>query len=212
MKKKYLITILITILVTLTSVYAVPKIYKKFIKNKESYKVVMFGDSLSENADWNDLLNRKDVKNSGRGGFTTSHYNWTVGYDVLIYHPDICFIEGGVNDIGCGIPLDRIKNNYRSVIDTIISNDIELVVQSAFYVNYPDIEKTEYYNNMVDSVNGYISRLALDRKLIYLDMNKFLSNDRKIIKEYTVDGAHLNNEAYKIWASKVDSILTLNGI
>ena len=66
----------------------------------------MFGNSITANGKWGDGLNRLDVKNSGTGGFTTSHFVWTINDQVLQYHPKICFLEGGINDIGVGIPLD----------------------------------------------------------------------------------------------------------
>lgn len=43
----------------------------------------MFGNSLTENVKWSDGLQREDVKNSGTGGFTTSHFALIINDKVL---------------------------------------------------------------------------------------------------------------------------------
>ena len=92
------------------------KLLNKF--SSKNATIVMFGDSLTENGDWDDLLDRNDVANEGTGGFTTSHFVWQVPKSVVQRHPKICFIEGGTNDVGVGISYSRTIDNVEKIIDT----------------------------------------------------------------------------------------------
>jgi len=187
------------------------KIYDKIASSK-TYKVVMFGNSLTEGGEWNKDLNRLDIKNSGTGGFTTSHFVWILDDKVIQYKPKICFIEGGINDIGVGIPLNRTFSNYQSIVDTLLKHQIEPVLQSTFYVNYPDDSITNSTNSRVDSLNIYLSSLASRKGIKYVDLNQFLSEKGRLKKELNMDGIHINGSGYKIWAKEVDRILKLKEI
>ena len=173
------------------------------------YSIVMLGNSITDLGKWNKDLDRNDVLNSGMGGFTTSHFVITLNKKVLHYKPKICFIQGGINDIFVGIPLNRVYENFESIIDTLIKNKIEPVIQSTLYVNKIDDSIT---NSKVDSINNFLTELAVRKNIHYVDLNIFLSENRKLKKEYTYDGLHLNESAYKVWAEEIKKILELKGI
>jgi len=164
----------------------------------------MFGNSLTAEGKWNSELKRFDIKNSGRSGFTSSHFVWILQDAVLKYKPKICFIEGGINDIGTGIPLSRTYENYETIVDILIQHQIEPVLQSTLYVNKPDDSVT---NSKVESLNYFLSNLASKRNIIYLDLNQYLSENKKLRIEYTRDGVHLRQSTYKIWAHEIDKII-----
>ncbi|MBW8332306.1 MAG: hypothetical protein K0M40_09830 [Prolixibacteraceae bacterium] len=182
------------------------------VKPLKSYSIVMFGNSLTAGGKWSNDLNRLDIKNSGTGGFTTSHFVWILKGEVIKYNPKICFIEGGINDIGVGIPSNRTFRNYKSIVDTLLKYQIEPVLQSTFYVNLPNDSVTKFYNSRVDSLNKYISTLANENGITYLDLNQHLSENGKLKKELNKDGIHLNELGYKIWIREIDKFLKQKGI
>jgi len=184
------------------------KIYDKFASFR-TYNIVMFGNSLTSQGNWNIDLNRTDIKNSGTGGFTSSHFVWIIDGSVLKYNPKICFIEGGINDIGVGIPLSRTYKNYESIVDTLIKHKIEPVLQSTLYVNQPYDSVT---NSKVDSLNYFLSNLAAKRNIVFLDLNPYLSENKKLKKEFSKDGVHIKESAYKIWIREINKILEIKGI
>jgi alpha-glucosidase len=178
------------------------KIIQKFLDKKEKATIVLFGDSIIKGGEWNDLLDRNDVKNSGFGGFTTSHLRWLIEKNVIEYDPKICFVEGGINDIAVGIPLERIKTNYKSLIDTLISNDITPIVQSTLYqVDNPESKI------MVDSLNNFLIDYCNQKSIRYLDINSKLSTDNGLKPEYSTDGTHITESAYLIWGKEIQKIL-----
>lgn len=191
------------------------KIYNR-IKSQDSYNIVMIGDGYTARINWNKDLNRIDIKNSGAGGYTTSQYQRHLNDLVIKYNPKICFIEGGINDLLIGIPLNRIFINYQSILDSLLKNKIDPVVQSIFPLgtpsNYPSANETNLINSRVDSLNIYLSRLANKKGVRYIDLNKYLSVDGKLKKEISTDGVHLNELGKKIWIREVDKILNTKGL
>lgn len=187
--------------------------HKSMNTDQPSYKVIMFGNSLTANGKWSDGTGRSDIKNSGTGGFTTSHFVWIINDKVLQYKPAICFLEGGINDIGVGIPLERTYKNYTSLVDTLLAHKITPVIQSTLYTNFPNnASQTTHHNQMVESLNTFLKDLATSRGILYLDLNKFFSENKKLKPVYSLDGVHVNAEAYKIWCEEVKRVLKENGV
>ena len=167
-------------------------------------KVVMFGDSITKMGNWNELFKRDDVINRGFPGFTTSHLVWLIHDNVVALHPEICFLQGGINDIGVGIPLGRIKKNYTSLIDTLLANKITPVVQSTLYqVDNPQSKV------MVDSLNHFLVTFCKIRQVHFLDINSKLSAVEGLRPEYSKDGTHINEEAYQIWGKEINDCIKL---
>lgn len=171
-------------------------------QNDEKITIVMFGDSITKGGDWATLLGRSDVKNSGFPGFTTSHLVWLLKENVIDLKPRVCFLEGGINDIGVGIPLERTKSNYRSLIDGLKEHQIVPVVQSILYQQDNPESKVQ-----VDSLNSYLNAYCQSKGVYYLDINGKLSSSKGLNAQYTTDGTHINQEAYGIWASEVKNLL-----
>jgi len=171
-------------------------------QNDEKITIIMFGDSITKGGDWATLLGRSDVKNSGFPGFTTSHLVWLLKENVIDLKPRVCFLEGGINDIGVGIPLERTKSNYRSLIDGLKEHQIVPVVQSILYQQDNPESKVQ-----VDSLNSYLNAYCQSKGVYYLDLNTKLSSPKGLKAKYTTDGTHINQEAYGIWASEVRNIL-----
>ena len=184
------------------------KIFNK-IAHYLSADIVMFGDSITYSGDWMQGLSRIDVINSGKSSFTTSHFVSILNNSVLMFHPKICFLEGGINDIGVGIPLKRTYHNYTTIVDTLLSHNIEPVLQSTLYINQTDDTTT---NSKVDSLNAFLQNLALSRHLHYINLNQHLSSNKQLKQEYTTDGVHLEEDAYKFWFQEVKKTLQMKNI
>jgi lysophospholipase L1-like esterase len=177
-------------------------IYQKLIVKKGDATIVFFGDSIIKGGKWNKLLKRKDVLISAFGGFTTSHLRWLINDNVIKFSPEICFLQGGINDIGVGIPLNRIIINYKSLIDTLISNKITPIVQSTLYA----VDDSES-KSLIDSLNSFLIDYCNEKSIRYIDINSKLSNHTGLKPEYSTDGIHINESAYLVWASEIKELL-----
>ena len=175
---------------------------QEWIRYKKKANIVMLGDSHIKNGDWNNLLNRVDVKNSGFTGFTTSHLNFLVMNYVVEYNPKYCFIEAGINDILVGIPLERTKLNYTELINILQENNIQPIIISTI----PQENNLET-KILVDSLNLFLQDFSKSKSLKFLNLNEKISNQKDLNIAYSPDGTHLNPEVYKIWANAILELL-----
>lgn len=169
--------------------------------------IVMFGDSLTAHGKWNKVLGRSDVLKAGFAGFTTSHLVWLVQTSVISQQPKICFIAGGINDLGVGIPIPRIQENVSGLIDTLRTHGIIPILTLVLYT-----ADDEHRNEQVDVLNDTYRSIAQQKDIHVIDLNPVLSKDGFLRKEFTTDGIHLTEVAYPIWASEVRHVLTSKGI
>lgn len=183
----------------------------KKLTSRKTYTVVMFGNSLTSHGNWTRELNRNDVRNAGTAGYNTYNLLQAVDKHVIRHKPKICFVEGGINDLGLGVPVEDIAKNFRLIVDKLQKNNIEPVLQSTLYVHYPWKITNKTTNAQVDSLNNFLSNLAIEKNINFLDLNIRLTENGLLKKEYHVDGLHLNEKAYKIWAEEVNKVLKTKG-
>ena len=164
--------------------------------------IVMLGNSLTEGTDWTKNLNRIDVQNSGKGGFVTRQLKGIMRSYVINYKPKICFIEGGINDIGYGFSTKETFGNFKSIVDSLKTNNIKPVLSLTLYQHNNDKSK-----NKVDSINKLVKKYAIENKIDYFDLNEKLSENRSLKAKFTTDGTHLTRDAYPFWAEEVNKIL-----
>lgn len=152
-----------------------------------------------------ELLGRNDVIKRGFRGFTTSQYRWIIKDSVLNYKPEICFISGGINDFGAGIPLKRTKLNYKTLLETLVSNGVEPIVQSTLYQENNPESKV-----LVDSLNSYLIDYCRLNNIHFLDINSKLSTEKGLKPAYSRDGTHLKSKAYVVWCNDISKLLSEN--
>jgi len=165
--------------------------------------IVMYGNSITFQGNWEEVLNRKDVLNWGIPGYLTGQLIWTIK-DVLKKYPGtkIWFLEGGINDISLGIPVNRIFENQKLVIDSLKRNKIIPVVQSTILKNNAPAD-----NRKVNTLNKKIRNYCMQHNIDYINLNALFSSNGELRKELTIDGTHLKKSAYIQWAQQVTIIL-----
>ena len=166
-------------------------------------KIVMFGNSITFQGKWEEVLGRNDVANRGVPGYTTGQLIWTIK-NGLHDQPGskIWFIEGGINDITLGVPVERIFENYKIAVDSLKRNHIIPVVQSTILKNNAIAD-----NKQVSKLNKLVKNWCVKNNVDYIDLNAFLSPNGELIKELTTDGCHLQPQAYKPWGEAVKKVL-----
>jgi lysophospholipase L1-like esterase len=164
--------------------------------------VIMFGNSITHQGKWEDLLNRRDVVNWGIPGFTTEQLSWTIKDILRQYHPRICFIEGGINDYTLGVTTERIFLNQMMVMDSLAHNRVVPVYQSTLYQLH-----NENVNRAIDALNYLMRQFCERRGYGFIDLRPVLSVDGDMIPALTTDGTHLKPEAYGLWGKEVQKWL-----
>ena len=162
--------------------------------------VVMLGNSITYQIDWNELLGRDDILNRGIPSDVTAGFLRRLE-SVVNAEPKLCFIMGGINDLYRGIEQDTILSNLTKISLKLKDHGITPVFQSVFYVNQK-FPNSINLNNKVKQLNQAVEGWCMDNQLKYIDLNQLLGLDGILRDSFAApDGIHLSGLAYTRWGS-----------
>lgn len=190
---KIIVYLFIIIVLTWTSVFGY---------QEKKIDIVMYGDSITFGGDWVDLLKRENIINRGIVADTTEGFILRLD-EIFTFNPKICFIMGGINDIAKGVPIEEIYSNIIIIIETLKTKKITPIVQSTLYT------RKLKYNEKVWILNKLLADYARREGITFIDVNKKLAKNNKILNKYTFDGIHLSKNAYILWAGELRKILKI---
>jgi alpha-glucosidase len=169
--------------------------------------IVMIGDSITHQGNWEQALDRHDVVNWGIPGYTTGQLAWTFK-DVVREHPQVkvVFLEGGINDLTLGIPPDRIFTNFVQAVAWWREHNVMPVVQSVI-LQTAEAET----NTAIIALNTRLRAFCGANHVEFLDLNAVLASDGHLKPELSTDGTHLQPDAYPLWAGLVKACLVRLG-
>lgn len=181
-------------------------------------KIVMFGDSLT---DYFPMEKLKDVDgeiiNSGQAGDTIAEMAARISYDVLPYQPDIILMQGGANDF-----LMSLYPGYQELAHRVVNLALRLkqhLPETAIYVEslYPAYTDRigmmpswadGKSNEEIKKINEEIRRFCEREGIFFIDIfHHLIGKDGQLSREYTIDGIHLQDNAYEIVARVLRSVL-----
>jgi lysophospholipase L1-like esterase len=183
----------------------------------DSPKIIMLGNSIIRGAKWTDLLKRQDVINRGISGDNLPCMRERLKY-LKGKNAKIWFIEGGINDLPWKTP-SLLFDNYKSIIEFVrIENSIP-VINLVFYLSpkagakYPGRADYKKINGLITELNSMLIYYAKSNNIDFIDLNKIIADKDNVLKdEYTTDGVHLTDSAYKEWSNMINKILIKNKI
>ena len=171
-----------------------------------SSDILMIGNSLTEQADWAELLGNANVKNRGISGDITVGVLNRIGEHIQ-QKPNKLFLMIGTNDIWRGEKeTENIVNQYRNILTVIQkeSPNTLIYVQSLLPINNQEFLVT-IDNSTIELVNQELKQLAQEFSLIYLDIYPELINKNNLLNaDFTRDGVHLNALGYLEWAKVIN--------
>jgi lysophospholipase L1-like esterase len=166
--------------------------------------IVFVGNSITERAQWNELLPGKAIVNRGIGG--DNSFGVLARLDtILLSKPSKLFLDIGINDIGRGLPVAVIANNYERILHRIkeLSPKTKIYAQSVLPLN-ETVLKAAYLQNkkaIIIELNNNIKALAVKYGATYADLHNdvFADANGDLKTQLTVDGIHLAPKAYVLW-------------
>lgn len=174
----------------------------------DSDDIVFLGNSITNGAEWGELLGNANVKNRGISGDVTLGV-----YDrldaILKGHPAKIFLMIGINDLSQGTPADNIVANVRQIVDKVKSGSprTRLYLQSMLPVtdHYKKFGGHTAHWKEVADVNNGLKKIAAQENLTYVDLYSHFVDSRtgKMNIEYTNDGLHLLGKGYLKWVEIV---------
>jgi lysophospholipase L1-like esterase len=168
-----------------------------------SKEIVFLGNSITEHGEWQELIPRKNVVNRGIGGDNTFGLLARVG-EVLSSKPKKIFLLIGINDLGRGLPIPVIVNNYHRIISRIKTESprTTLYIQSILPMN-DSVLKAAYLKGkkeQVTKLNQELQKLAAQYKIQWINLHEVFADEKgDLKKELTLDGIHLRAPAYILW-------------
>ena len=184
--------------------------YKDQLRRWDVYSkkasIVMLGTSLTQDIDWNELMNRNDIANRGFGGDILAVMVDRLPY-VLAVEPRICFLEGGINDIDTDVPLAEFMQQLNLIIDTLQHHSIIPVLTAITHVSRNAVNQRTR-NVRINQFNKEIYQLAQTRGLSLIDNNPVMAPDGLLKEELAKwDGLHYLPRTYLLWKAAIEKVL-----
>lgn len=161
--------------------------------------LVFIGDSHTEFGMWNEHFPTHSVTN--RGIFADTTDNVLERMDtILSTNAKTAYVMLGVNDVLVGTSIEDIISNYREIVDTLKSNNIEVIMQSTVQCHIHRCAQDKIDN--VNILNERLEKLAEDEAIDFVHLEG-LSDQTGLSDEMTYDGIHLTPDGYKVWLSQI---------
>lgn len=166
--------------------------------------IIFLGNSITAGTDWNELLGITNGKNRGISGDISFGILERLD-EITAGRPKKVFLLIGINDIQRNIPDSLIAENYMRIVARIrsASPSTRIYLQTLLPVNNEFTQFKNHYNKdeHILAANEALKRIAKSEKLTLIDLHpQFLDADKKLDKQYTMDGLHLNAAGYQRWA------------
>lgn len=179
----------------------------------KKYDIVFLGNSLTERGDWQGFLgNHYLIANRGIGGDNTFGVLSRID-NVMILRPQKIFIMIGINDLGKGLHIDIIYNNYMKIINKIKAMDPSTIIyiQSILPVNPLKTDYTKGRETDIIELNGRLKKGLLKLTGVnFIDLFKKVTDSYGVLKaDYTNDGVHLTNEGYNQWIDVIQDYISI---
>jgi lysophospholipase L1-like esterase len=172
---------------------------------------VMIGDSITERGKWPDIFSTLFVVNRGVQGDTTGGVLERLNGIAKVKAKRI-FIMIGFNDFDQGVDPDRVFANYKTIINTLSADGIEVFVQSTLYCNSSIYKGNGVTINMnITFLNERLKTLT-SRSVHFVDINTALSQGSELNPKYTVDGVHINGDGYFLWGQQLSKFILRDNI
>ncbi|WP_407730816.1 GDSL-type esterase/lipase family protein [Pseudomonas helleri] len=173
-----------------------------FEVNGKEYPIVMVGDSITDQPDWNELLVHTDIANRGIGGDTTE--------GILLRMDSIystgakkTFVMAGINDITHSKDIDIVFDNYKNILRLLNDRGMNPHIQSTLLTG----KSMAKYNGEVLKLNQKLFEYAKENNIPYIDLNAVLSVNGFLADEFTTDGVHLTGKAYELWGREISQYM-----
>ena len=173
---------------------------------KQNGKIVMLGNSLTNNAPWAELFPLGYIINRGISGDVVDGVHQRLD-NFEGTKPDKFFLMTGTNDFvnDPEVTALTVWTRYEALIKDIR----EQFPRTMLYVQgiLPMNPKSAYYagfNEKAAEVNKLLAAGEERYQYVYLDIPALLSDNNGDLKsEYTADGIHLTATGYFVWAAEL---------
>lgn len=170
-------------------------------------EIVFLGNSITDGAEWYELLGNKRIRNRGISADVTEGI--LLRLDAITkLKPAKIFIMIGVNDLARNMTVSEISANYRNILERIRAESpkTKVYIQSVLPVN-PATGMALNHTNKTDLIiglNAKLEELAEEFGHTYIDLFSLMADaNNHLPRKYSIDGLHLTFAAYGVWAEAI---------
>jgi lysophospholipase L1-like esterase len=173
--------------------------------------IVAIGDSLTEGHRWDELDASAEVVNLGLSGDTAMGVYFRL--NLLAHaHPNLVFLQVGVNDLSQGHDPLELRKTHQKIWRAIAARAplAKLVVCSLIPVRETKFAwVADYLNNgLIRRTNAKLYLAAREANLPFIDLySPMADSSEELPDDFTTDGVHLTEAAYKVWESVLKAYL-----
>jgi lysophospholipase L1-like esterase len=187
-------------------------------QNKKGYpekNVVLLGDSITEGFKVDKYFPDRHVLNRGIGADIignklpeSDHRGILRRMDESVFdcNPSDVFLLIGINDLGMGHKPADIEAGDREILEQIKKKApaVHVHIESLL----PTRDNYAKHNANVNDSNNRLQKLAKEFDYDYVDLHSKMTDDKgELKKEFTPEGLHLKEGAYKVWQAEINRIL-----
>lgn len=161
----------------------------------DSGSIVMLGDSITEQAEWDELLPDLPIVNQGHSGFTTEQLV-PIADSIGDARPRLAFVLTGTNDIRDGRSPEWTAEQLDKLLDSLEQRSPGTIVVAQTLLPRADQPAA------VEATNEVIRAVAAGRGVRVLELHESFDDGTGGLRPNdTTDGVHLSASGYRRWAS-----------
>ncbi len=170
---------------------------------EDEYRVVFFGDSITNNWDLEFYFPQKPYINRGINGQTTPQMLIRFRPDVIALKPCVVVILAGTNDIADNTGLmtaQMIQDNLVSIAELARANKIRVVFSSVLPI-HDDADRRSVNRppEKIKELNEWIKSYCEANNHVYLNyFDEMIDETEMLKKELADDGLHPNSAGYEV--------------
>lgn len=163
--------------------------------------IVFIGNSLTSNFPIYEMFGNPHIKNRGVGSNKLIDMVNRVE-PIAAQRPKKIFIEGGINDLLYGAPVENALGTYQLLIEFIRSKSpgTKLYIQSTL----PTSGESIVVMPAIDSLNNQLKKFCSEENITFVDLHPALRKGQGLDTSLTWDGIHLNIKGYRKWQTIVE--------
>lgn len=170
-------------------------------------EIVFLGNSITDGAEWYELLGNKRIRNRGISADVTEGILLRLDA-VTKLKPASIFIMIGVNDLSRNMPVSEITANYRKILERIRTESprTKVFIESVLPVNPATGMALNHTNKtaLIMELNGKLQELSTEFGHTYIDLFSIMADSNNHLpRKYSIDGLHLSYEGYRVWVEAI---------
>lgn len=163
-------------------------------------------------AHWKEHFFGRNAANFGWGGDTTQNILWRLqNGEFAGVSPKVIVLQAGTNNLPSTGPaaeakIDEVVTGIKAIIGVFQKQAPEaVIVLTGVFPRTQNIS----LKTTIERINTQLSKLADGKKIRFLNINdKLADTEGKLLEGMSLDGLHLEEKGYDVWAKAIEPILT----